>query len=124
AVGYSLVHSWLEEYYWRWFVLNELRPEDERSALLATDKISPATWRAILISSLAFAAHHVIVLAGYFQWSSPWTYLLSGCVAVGGGVFAWLYVRGRSIYAPWLAHAWADATIFLIGYDLLGSALR
>lgn len=119
AVGYSLVHSWMEEYYWRWYVLHELR-ERERSD---PDDV-PLPARALLISSIAFAAHHVIVLAGYFGWASPWTYVFTGAVAVGGLVFGWLYIRSRSIYAPWLAHAFADAVIFLIGYDLLAGSLK
>jgi membrane protease YdiL (CAAX protease family) len=117
AVGYSLVHSWLEEYYWRWFVLRELtNPDSEQANTHHT--------RALLISSVAFAAHHVLVLAGYFGWASPWTYLLSVFVAVGGGLFGWLYLRSKSIYAAWLAHALADAVIFLIGYDLLAGSLQ
>lgn len=124
ALGYSVVHSWLEEYYWRWFVFNELRPQGELAGDQSSKGINAATWRAIIISSLAFAAHHVLVLAGYFRWDSPWTYILSSCVAMGGVIFAWLYARSRSIYAPWLAHACADAVIFLIGFDLLGSQLK
>lgn len=114
GVIYSLVHSWLEEYYWRWFVMKQLLPESH----------SPQLWpRALLISSFAFAAHHVLVLAGYFQWSSPWTYILSAIVAIGGGLFGWLYLHSKSLYAAWLAHAFADAVIFFIGYDLLAGML-
>lgn len=119
AVGYSLVHSWMEEYYWRWFVLNELQRKERISELLPRHYA-----QALIISSIAFAAHHVIVLAGYFGWTSPWTYVFSAAVAIGGAIFGWLYTRSRSIYAPWLAHAFADAAIFLIGYDLLASALQ
>jgi membrane protease YdiL (CAAX protease family) len=117
TIGYSLVHSWLEEYYWRWFVLREL----DRST---NEPANSQRTLAILISSLAFAAHHVLVLAGYFGWASPWTYLLSAFVAVGGGLFGWLYLHSKSLYAAWLAHALADAVIFLIGFDLLAGLLR
>lgn len=109
AVVYSVVHSLLEEYYWRWFVLHEL-------------PLKPVP--ALALSSVAFAAHHVIVLAGYFGWASPWTYVLTACVAIGGLIFGWLYQRSGSLYAPWLAHAFADAVIFFIGYDLLAGQLR
>src|SRR5262249_5687569 len=56
----SLLHSLLEEYYWRWFLFGRLR-----------DHFSfPA---ACTVSSLGFMAHHVIVLAvylpGYF-WTA------------------------------------------------------
>jgi membrane protease YdiL (CAAX protease family) len=38
---------------------------------------------------------------------------------VGGMVWAWLYWRTGSIYAPWLSHLLIDAAIFTAGYDLL-----
>jgi membrane protease YdiL (CAAX protease family) len=117
GVVYSAVHSLMEEYYWRWFVMNELEQE------LRQRGTARAAGTALVISSLAFMAHHVIVLAGYFRWDSPWTYLLSACVAIGGLIFGWLYQQSKSIYAPWLAHAFADAAIFLIGYDLLAGQL-
>ena len=107
AVGvfYAICHSGLEEYYWRWFVFGQLR-----------HRLRPAS--AIAIASLAFMAHHVILLATYFGWSSPWTYAFSLAVAVGGAVWAWLYERSGSLVGPWLSHLVVDAAIFLVGYDL------
>jgi membrane protease YdiL (CAAX protease family) len=103
---YSLVHSFLEEYYWRWFVFGQLR------GLLSSTN-------AVVVSSVGFMAHHVILLATYFGWSSPSTYLFSLAVAVGGAYWAWLYHRSRSLYGPWLSHLLIDAVIFAIGYDLV-----
>lgn len=107
AVGvfYAICHSGLEEYYWRWFVFGQLRY-----------RLRPAS--AIAVSSLAFMAHHVILLATYFGWSSPWTYAFSLAVAVGGAVWAWLYQRSGSLTGPWLSHLVVDAAIFLVGYDV------
>ena len=102
---YAVFHSLLEEYYWRWFVFQRLR------------RLWPLT-SAIGLSSIAFMAHHVILMAVFFGWSSPWTYFFSLSVAVGGAVWAWLYARSGSIYGPWLSHLLVDAAIFLIGYDL------
>jgi membrane protease YdiL (CAAX protease family) len=102
---YSLVHSLLEEYYWRWFVFGQLR----RGFSL---------WPAVAISSIAFTAHHVIVLARYFGWDSPTTWLFVAGVGIGGAVWAWLYDRTQSLYGPWLSHLIVDAAIFWIGYDL------
>ncbi len=103
---YSLGHSFLEEYYWRWFVFRQLRP-----------LVSLPT--ATTISSLGFMAHHVIVLAKFFGWLSPATWLFSISVAIGGAAWAWLYNRTNSLYGPWLSHLLVDAGIFLIGYDLV-----
>jgi membrane protease YdiL (CAAX protease family) len=107
AVGvfYALCHSLLEEYYWRWFVFGQLR-----------QLVRPST--AILVSSLGFMAHHVILLATYFGWLAPQTYLFALGVAVGGAVWAWIYHRSQSLYGPWLSHCLIDAAIFIVGYDM------
>jgi membrane protease YdiL (CAAX protease family) len=106
GVFYALFHSLLEEYYWRWFVFRQLR------------QLSPL-WPAVIGSSLAFTAHHVIVLNQYFQ-GLPWLVaLFSAAVAVGGAVWALLYERANSLLAPWLSHLLIDAGIFWIGYELL-----
>lgn len=106
ALFYSICHSFLEEYYWRWFVFAQLR----RFASLRA---------AIVVSSLGFMAHHVLVLATFFGWASPATWLFSLSIAVGGAIWAWLYARTGSLYGPWLSHLLVDAGIFVIGYDLL-----
>ncbi len=108
---YALGHSLLEEYYWRWFVFAQLR------RLLSL-------WPSIIISSLGFMAHHVVVLATFFGWLSFLTLFFSLSVAIGGGVWAWIYHRRDSLYGPWLSHLVVDAGIFLIGYDLVSDLLR
>jgi membrane protease YdiL (CAAX protease family) len=113
ALFLSVVHSLLEEYYWRWFVFLRLRP-----------LVSLRT--AIAVSSLGFMAHHVIVLAQYLPgWFHFLTLVVpfSLCVAVGGGVWAWLYERTRSFYAPWLSHLVVDVAVMVIAYDLIAAWL-
>ncbi len=111
AIFYSLIHSLLEEYYWRWFVFGRMR------------NLLPLVW-AIGISSLAFMCHHVIVLSLYFGPANSWTWFFSLATAVGGAVWAWLYHRTGSIYGPWASHLIIDATIFGIGYDLIRAAAQ
>ncbi len=110
AVFYSLFHSLMEEYYWRWFVFRKLR---ERTTLPT----------AIVVSSLGFMAHHVIVMATFFGWASPMTYAFSLAVAVGGAVWAWLYARYETLYAPWWSHLVVDAAIFFLGYRIVRDLL-
>ena len=106
GVFYAAGHSLAEEYYWRWFVFGQLR---------RLVKLTPA----IAISSLAFTAHHVIVLATFFP-GEPWLVVLfSSAVTVGGAVWAWLYHRSGSLYGPWFSHALVDAGIFLLGYSMV-----
>jgi membrane protease YdiL (CAAX protease family) len=106
AAFYSLVHSLFEEYYWRWFVFGRLRH------LMSL----PA---AIGVSSVGFMAHHVCIVATFFGWLSPMSLLLSIAVAAGGALWAWIYHRTNSLYVPWISHAFVDAAIFLVGFDLI-----
>jgi len=108
AAFVSAIHSLLEEYYWRWFVFGQLA----RGCKLPI---------AILISSLGFAAHHVLVLSLYFGRTSPLTWLFSLAIAIGGACWAWLYHKSDSLAAPWLSHALVDAAIFAIGYQMIHS---
>ena len=86
AVGlfYTAFHSFLEEYYWRWFVYD-------------LSKRFYSQWVSNVISSVGFAAHHVILLGFFFGWESPWTYVISEGIAVGGVVWAWMYQRDRTV---------------------------
>ena len=106
SLFYALVHSFLEEYYWRWFVFRQLR---ERISL---------GW-SISISSLGFMAHHVVILVFYFKESLIMAMLFCAAIAIGGAVWAWLYDRHKSLLGPWLSHALVDAAIFIIGYHVV-----
>ncbi|MCI0380625.1 MAG: CPBP family intramembrane metalloprotease [Gemmataceae bacterium] len=107
ALFIAVFHSFLEEYYWRWFVFGWL----QRYLPL------PA---AIAVSSLAFMSHHVLVLGfylpGYF-WTAAVPFSI--CVAVGGGVWAWMYHRYGNLYAPWICHLLVDVAIMTVGYDMV-----
>jgi membrane protease YdiL (CAAX protease family) len=109
ASFYAIFHSGLEEYYWRWFVFGRLRRRTPFSG-------------ALVISSLGFMAHHVCILSVFFGWSTAagiaLTIVASAAVAVGGMIWAWLYDRTGSIYAPWVSHGLMDAAIFFVGYQM------
>lgn len=107
---YSLAHSLLEEYYWRWFVFGQMR------RLLSLGA-------AITFSAIGFMAHHVLVLSLYFGWWTWPTLLFSAAVAVGGAFWAWLYDRTGSLIGPWLSHLVVDAGIFLIGFEVVRATL-
>lgn len=106
AVFYSLVHSGLEEYYWRWFVYGQTR------RFLGTRP-------AILLAALGFMAHHVILVAVYTGWTWPTGAVFSLAVAAGGAYWCWLYERSGSLAGPWLSHVLVDVALFTVGWLLL-----
>ena len=103
---YSVIHSGMEEYYWRWFVYKRLAK-------------SVPDCLAICFSSIGFMAHHVVIMVVFFGLTSPLAYLFSIGVAVGGAFWAWLYGRSGNFMAVWLSHAIVDTALFIIGYDLI-----
>ncbi len=107
AVFISILHSWLEEYYWRWFLFGRIR-------VVATFRTAAA------LSSLAFASHHVVVLWTYLG-TGPSAWLIAPLaisVVLGGLIWAWLYERSGSILPGWIRHVIADLTIMAMGWDL------
>jgi CAAX protease family protein len=107
AVGLAVLHSLLEEYYWRWFVYGRLRIHLPRAA-------------ALILAGLAFMAHHVVILSVFFP-TSHWSAVvpMSLATAVGGIFWAWLYDRSGSLAAPWLSHIVVDAVLCWVGYKLV-----
>ena len=106
ALFLAVTHSLYEEYYWLWFAFGQLR------------RITP-TLAAMVISSLGFMAHHVIVIHQFLQQGWAITLFLSLCVAFGGFLWAWLYSRSRSLYGPWVSHLLVDCGIMYIGFNLV-----
>jgi membrane protease YdiL (CAAX protease family) len=104
ALGWTFVNSLMEEFVYRWFVLTRL----ERLA-------RPVL--AVLGSAAVFTAHHVVAMSTYLPWHL--TALASIGVFAGGALWAWLYVRYRSIWPGWLSHVLADVAIFAVGWVVL-----
>ncbi len=113
AVFLSILHAAFEEYYWRWFVFGQLQ---QRCHLF---------W-AVFISSMGFAAHHVIVIAKYIPDEYFFSVTIPGAlvIASGGAIWAWIYHRTRSLVGAWIAHMFADIGLMWVGFDLCQSMLR
>ena len=104
AILISLGHSLLEEYYWRWYVYGRLR---KLAGPIA----------AYLGASLAFAAHHYVVLGCFFPiWFAA---ILGTAVAIGGGLWCWMFGKQQSLAGCWLSHMLVDGAIFYVGYYLI-----
>jgi membrane protease YdiL (CAAX protease family) len=105
ALFYSVLHSLLEEYYWRWFLFGRLR----RRLPLGV---------AMLLSSLAFTAHHVLVIGQFLGGYSAATWLASLTITAAGMIWAWSYHRSNSLFGAWVSHALADAGLLWMGYEI------
>ena len=104
AVYWITINSVLEEYVWRWFVVEKF-----------TDLFSNRA--AIALSALAFTIHHIISMQIYFN--PLVTGLCAAGIWIGGAAWSWCYIRYRSIWPGYLSHALVDVAIFGIGYFLI-----
>lgn len=113
AVGLSLVHSLLEELYWRGFVFGRASAWAPRSA-------------AVALSSLAFASHHLLVVQRYLPDGTFFTLALPATLAVaaGGAFWCWLFRKSGSLGPPWISHLLVDAALMLAGYQLTAALLQ
>lgn len=109
AAAYALIHSGIEEWYWRGFVLAGLRR-----------LVAPRA--AALLAALAFGAHHLVLLAAFFGGVTPLVGLLAGCVVAGGLIWSAMRERHDHLYGAWLSHGLVDAAIFAVGWRLSGGA--
>ncbi len=102
TIYWIFINSILEEYVFRWFLVTK------SEILVGTGN------PAIILSALIFVVHHTVALAIFgFPW---WANLISSiAIFVGGAVFSWLYVRYRSVWIPYIAHAICDIVVFGIG---------
>jgi membrane protease YdiL (CAAX protease family) len=100
------VNSVIEEYVFRWFITEK-----------AESLFAGGVWAPVALSASIFTIHHVVAMSFFI---SPLGNLLASTgVWIGGAIFSWLYLRYRSIWIPWLTHAFADVAIFGIAYYLL-----
>lgn len=104
ALVLSVIHSAFEEWYWRSFVFRGLRTK--------------LYWQwAAMISSMAFAAHHAIVL---HQFAPVWlTILGTSTIVLVGYLWCYLYQRTGSLLGSWVSHMVADLAVMAIGYWII-----
>ncbi|MDA9168075.1 CPBP family intramembrane metalloprotease [Candidatus Poseidonia alphae] len=106
AVFWTLGNSVLEEYVFRWFIV------EKAEALLGEG------WATVSLSAGIFVLHHFFAL--WFLGFAIEANLLA-CLGlfIGGATFSWLYMKYRSIWVPYITHALCDVVVFGVGYLLL-----
>lgn len=100
----SVIHSFIEEYYWRWFILNGL-------------KLKMKVLSAAVVSSLGFASHHFLILTEFF----PLYLSVIGTAAIFAAGLLWcgIYLKSGNILGSWFSHFCADMAIMTVGYFLI-----
>ena len=105
ALSLSVIHSLIEEVYWRHFVAGNL-----------LKLVSP--WKAHLLAGIGFSAHHIVVLSQFFPLGMA--FFLGACVGIGGILWSVLMVHQRSLLGAWISHMVVDFGIMIIGARLMG----
>lgn len=104
ALAISVIHSLLEELYWRRLVFGGL-----------LDRMPTTT--AHLLAGLAFAGHHIVIAGVYAGWSAGVALgLLVGAAGVAWSVLA---RRHGGLIPAWIAHACCDAALLALGWHTL-----
>jgi membrane protease YdiL (CAAX protease family) len=104
AIFLSVLHSLIEEYYWRWFVFGHLRRATGR-------------WTAHAAAAAAFASHHVVITTQFFPVA--WGFLFGALVGAGGLVWSLMLERQRTLSGIWLSHMLTDLGILTVGHKLI-----
>lgn len=104
AAYWILINSVLEEYVWRWFVVEKCK------------SLLPAN-AAIGVSALCFTIHHIIAMQICFN--GLLVLIASIGIFIGGVTWSACYNRYRSIWPGYLSHAIVDVAVFAIGYILI-----
>jgi len=108
AVFISLGNALFEEYYWRGFLVGEVRAW---------------TGRAVVVCGICggmFGLHHVFAMLPLFP--AGWVAVFTAGTMVAGAAWAWMRVRGWSIWDCYVSHVLADLSIMWIGHDLIRGA--
>ena len=102
VIYWTVLNSLLEEYVFRWFLV------------VKSEVLVGTGTPAILLSAFIFVIHHTFALLFFgFPW---WANLLASVsLFIGGAIFSWLYIRYRSVWMPYIAHAICDIAVFSIG---------
>ena len=104
AAFLAVIHSAMEEFFWRYFVFGQLR------------RMIPVT-AAHILAAIGFASHHVVVLSQFFPFG--WALALGTCVGIGGAAWSVLYQKTNSLAGPWISHIIVDLGIMWVGWLLL-----
>ena len=104
AMFITILHSAMEEYYWRWFVYGHLRQ-------------MVGYWSGHLLAALAFTGHHLVLMSVLFPFSLA--LFLSLLTGLGSLIWTRMYQRHGTVLGCWISHLIVDAFLMIVGYRLI-----
>ena len=98
----------LEEYIFRFFFYRQL------------ENLFNIKWLAVILAAGIFTLHHSVVLSAYL----PIMHNILASLGIFGAGVIWsgLYAKYRSVWIPFISHAFADMAVFGIGAYLIFQA--
>ena len=108
AFYWIAINSLLEEYIFRFFFYRQL------------ENIFNIKWLAVILAATIFTLHHSVVLSAYL----PIMHNILASLGIFGAGVIWsgLYAKYRSVWIPFISHAFADIAVFGIGAYLIFQA--
>jgi membrane protease YdiL (CAAX protease family) len=104
----SVVHSLLEEFYWRFFIFSAWKSALGNRAFSALPHF---------IAGLAFTLHHFTVTVFYFDLAFG---LLLGLGVLGAGlIWTYIFEKERSLLGVWISHIIVDIALMSVGIRAL-----
>lgn len=104
ALGVSVVHSFLEELHWRWFVFGQLR-------------LLLPLWAAHVFGAVGFSLYHFVILGALF---SPAVTIAMGLGVIVTGIgWSVIYQCFGSMRGIWLSHFLVDLGVMWVGWEAL-----
>jgi len=104
ALFLSILHSAIEEWFWRWYIFGRL-------SCFVPVRL------AHLLAAIAFSLHHFVILSTYFSIAG--TLFFGLATLVGGLIWSVMYKRFGSLAGCWVSHVLVDAAIMIAGYDIV-----
>ncbi len=96
----SVINSFLEEWFFRGFIFNELKKAHRTFAYI--------------FSSLSFAVYHIAIMDGMFNIGILLLVLIG--LFIGGCIFNYLNEKNNNIYSSWFCHSFANFAMNTIGF--------
>jgi len=105
ALFIALCNSALEEWYWRGFMLDQLKIGTESVLIMAG------------LNGFLFGLHHFFTLICYFPIGLSLGFTFGTMAA--GAVWAFFRLKGMSLFDCYMSHIIADMTILWIGWEMI-----